>query len=202
MSSIRVLSARRRAIARPARPIRSIVSIDGRSAPHETCRQSSRLLRHRHRTSSPLGSRRIVYPDMPLGAPCDRDGFLHGVHRRQMLLGWPRSHQQTYLSMAQGGISSLPGHLPGIASGCETSDYLAVPDLLGMPVNRPRRLLADKGYDADSIRQELLFHGTGPISRHERAARTRRLVTTMLTRIVIVSSACLIESVPPNCHPL
>jgi transposase len=32
-----------------------------------------------------------------------------------------------------------------------------------MPVNRPRRLLADKGYDADSIRQELLFHGTRPV---------------------------------------
>lgn len=42
-------------------------------------------------------------------------------------------------------------------------DYLAVPHLLAMPVNRPRRLLADKGYDADSIRQELLFHGTRPV---------------------------------------
>lgn len=29
-----------------------------------------------------------------------------------------------------------------------------------MPVNRPRLLLADKGYDADGIRQGLLFHGT------------------------------------------
>ncbi|WP_280136977.1 MULTISPECIES: IS5 family transposase [unclassified Rhizobium] len=50
-----------------------------------------------------------------------------------------------------------------VLTGGETSDYLAVPDLLAMPVNRPRRLLADKGYDADSIRQELLFHGTRPI---------------------------------------
>lgn len=32
-----------------------------------------------------------------------------------------------------------------------------------MPVNRPRRLLPDKGYDADSIRHELLFHGIRPI---------------------------------------
>lgn len=32
-----------------------------------------------------------------------------------------------------------------------------------MPVNRPRRLLADKGYDADSVRQELLFHGIRPV---------------------------------------
>lgn len=48
-------------------------------------------------------------------------------------------------------------------TGCETSDYLAVHELLSLPVNRPRRLLADRGYDADSIRQELLFHGTRPI---------------------------------------
>ncbi|KAF5882152.1 hypothetical protein [Rhizobium sp. PEPV16] len=41
--------------------------------------------------------------------------------------------------------------------GGETSDYLAVPDLLAMPVKRPRRLVVDKGYDAISIRQELLF---------------------------------------------
>ncbi|MFA1626772.1 IS5 family transposase [Rhizobium mongolense] len=45
----------------------------------------------------------------------------------------------------------------------ETSDYSAVPDLLAMPVNRSRRMLADKGYDADAIRQELLFHGTRPV---------------------------------------
>ncbi|MFA1626774.1 transposase [Rhizobium mongolense] len=39
----------------------------------------------------------------------------------------------------------------------ETSDYSAVPDLLAMPVNRSRRMLADKGYDADAIRQELVI---------------------------------------------
>ncbi|WP_246715478.1 transposase [Rhizobium sp. BK512] len=48
-------------------------------------------------------------------------------------------------------------------TGGETSDYLAVADLLAMPVNRPRRLLADRGYDADSIRQELLIHGIRPV---------------------------------------
>lgn len=32
-----------------------------------------------------------------------------------------------------------------------------------MPVNRSRRTLADKGYDADSIRKELLLHGTRPV---------------------------------------
>jgi hypothetical protein len=34
------------------------------------------------------------------------------------------------------------------------------PDLLAMPLNKPRRLLADK---ADSIHPQLLFHGTRPI---------------------------------------
>lgn len=32
-----------------------------------------------------------------------------------------------------------------------------------MPVNRSRRMLADKGNDADSIRKELLLHGTRPV---------------------------------------
>nr|WP_272939501.1 IS5 family transposase [Agrobacterium tumefaciens] len=50
-----------------------------------------------------------------------------------------------------------------VLTGGETSDYLAIPDLLAMPVNRPHRLLADKGYDADSIRQELLIHGIRPV---------------------------------------
>ena len=32
-----------------------------------------------------------------------------------------------------------------------------------MPVNRPRLFLADKGYDADAVRQKLLIQGICPI---------------------------------------
>ncbi|WP_339764240.1 transposase [uncultured Hoeflea sp.] len=32
-----------------------------------------------------------------------------------------------------------------------------------MPVGKPRRFLADKGYDADFLREELLLQGTRPV---------------------------------------
>jgi transposase len=32
-----------------------------------------------------------------------------------------------------------------------------------MPVNRPRLFLADKGYDADAVRQKLLIQGVCPV---------------------------------------
>ncbi|MBW6425742.1 hypothetical protein KX729_30585 [Rhizobium sp. XQZ8] len=47
--------------------------------------------------------------------------------------------------------------------GGEASDYSAVPDLLGMPVGKPRLSLADKGYDGDFLRVELLIHGLRPV---------------------------------------
>nr|WP_281034906.1 IS5 family transposase [Mesorhizobium waimense] len=50
-----------------------------------------------------------------------------------------------------------------ILTGGETSDYNAVPGLLTMPVAKPRSFLADKGYDGDSIREELLIHGIRPV---------------------------------------
>jgi hypothetical protein len=37
---------------------------------------------------------RFSYPDTPLSAPCDRDGFLRGVRRAQMLLGRRQSAQR------------------------------------------------------------------------------------------------------------
>lgn len=50
-----------------------------------------------------------------------------------------------------------------ILTGGETSDYNAVPGLLAMPVAKPRLFLADKGYDGDSIREELLINGIRPV---------------------------------------
>jgi transposase len=43
------------------------------------------------------------------------------------------------------------------------SDYWAVPALLDMPVAKPKALLADKGYDGDAIREDLLWRGVLPI---------------------------------------
>ncbi|MEX2696808.1 IS5 family transposase [Rhizobium mongolense] len=77
-----------------------------------------------------------------------------------------------------------------VLTGGETSDYSAVPDLFTMPVNRPRRMLADKGYDADAIRQELLFHGTRPRSTRKdpppcdyRVYKDRNRIERMFNRI-------------------
>lgn len=87
-----------------------------------------------------------------------------------------RSHSQA--AGAKGGLSvgfwSITRRLydenprPGRRSGtpsrlypeaCEASDYNAVPDLLAMPVGKPRLFLADKSYDGDFLREELRIHG-------------------------------------------
>jgi len=43
------------------------------------------------------------------------------------------------------------------------SDYRAVPALLDIPVTAPKAMLADKGYDGDSVRETLLVRGILPI---------------------------------------
>jgi transposase len=43
------------------------------------------------------------------------------------------------------------------------SDYRAVPALLDIPVAKPKALLADKGYDGDAVREDLLWRGILPI---------------------------------------
>jgi transposase len=43
------------------------------------------------------------------------------------------------------------------------SDYRDVPALLDMPVAKPKALLADKGYDGDAVREDLLWRGILPI---------------------------------------
>jgi transposase len=47
--------------------------------------------------------------------------------------------------------------------GGEASDDNAVHDLLAIPVGKPRLSLADKGYDGDFLREELLLYGIGPV---------------------------------------
>jgi transposase len=41
-------------------------------------------------------------------------------------------------------------------TGGEASDYGAVNDLMAIPVKKPKALLADKGYDGDAVRANLL----------------------------------------------
>ncbi|WP_277948895.1 IS5 family transposase [Magnetospirillum sp. 15-1] len=48
-------------------------------------------------------------------------------------------------------------------TGGEVSDYQAVEDLMALPTATPRMLLADKGYDGDAVRENLLFHGILPV---------------------------------------
>ncbi|MFT9016431.1 MAG: IS5 family transposase [Acetobacter sp.] len=48
-------------------------------------------------------------------------------------------------------------------TGGEVSDYTEADALMALPVAIPQGLLADKGYDSDSIREGLFFHGVLPV---------------------------------------
>lgn len=52
-----------------------------------------------------------------------------------------------------------------ILTGGEASDYAAVDDLIALPWPKPTALLADKGYDSDRFRENLLMRGILPIIR-------------------------------------
>lgn len=43
------------------------------------------------------------------------------------------------------------------------TDHAAVPALMVMPEGKPRLLLADKGYDGDAVREDLLLSGIVPV---------------------------------------
>ena len=43
------------------------------------------------------------------------------------------------------------------------SDYRAVPALLDIPLAKPKALLANKGCDGDTVREDLLWRGILPI---------------------------------------
>jgi transposase len=69
-----------------------------------------------------------------------------------------------------------------------------VPALLDMPVRKPDALLADKGYDGDAVREDLLWRGILPIippkaNRGEPAAcdfrryRDRNQIERMFNRL-------------------
>ncbi|WP_234831593.1 IS5 family transposase [Sphingobium yanoikuyae] len=48
-------------------------------------------------------------------------------------------------------------------TGGEASDYGGVDSLMAMPVPKPAALLADKGYDGDRFRENLLQHNILPV---------------------------------------
>ena len=50
-----------------------------------------------------------------------------------------------------------------ILTGGEASDYTAADDLMALPLPKPTALLADKGYDGDRFRENLLMRGILPI---------------------------------------
>ncbi|WP_246725652.1 IS5 family transposase [Beijerinckia sp. L45] len=50
-----------------------------------------------------------------------------------------------------------------VVTGGEASDYTAVPQLLALPVDRPKAMLADKGYDGDNVRAALLMNSILPV---------------------------------------
>lgn len=50
-----------------------------------------------------------------------------------------------------------------ILTGGEASHYAACEDLIALPLSKPKVLLADKGYDGDQFRENLLMHGILPI---------------------------------------
>jgi len=66
-------------------------------------------------------------------------------------------------TVAKCGVDGQGRPLGFVLTGGEASDYNAVPDLLAMPVGKPRLFLADKGYDGDFLREELLIHGIRPV---------------------------------------
>ncbi|MBS1068258.1 IS5 family transposase, partial [Gluconobacter cerinus] len=59
-----------------------------------------------------------------------------------------------------------------VLTGGQVSDYKATDALMKLPVPNPKAMLADRGYDSDSFRQELLIHGILPVipSRKGRSA--------------------------------
>ncbi|MFT8809565.1 MAG: hypothetical protein ABF859_14005 [Gluconobacter sp.] len=59
-----------------------------------------------------------------------------------------------------------------VLTGGQVSDYKARDALMKLPVSNPRAILADRRYDSDSFRQNLLIHGILPLipSRNGREA--------------------------------
>ncbi|WP_370544291.1 MULTISPECIES: transposase, partial [unclassified Gluconobacter] len=50
-----------------------------------------------------------------------------------------------------------------VLTGGQVSDYKSTDALMMLPVPNPKTMLADRGYNSDSFRQNLLAHGILPV---------------------------------------
>ena len=129
------------------------------------CRQH-----HRPRAQPGSGRKRGTHKE---GFGRSRGGFTSKIHARADGQGRP---------------------LGFVLTGGETSDYKAVNDLIALPVAKPKLMLADKGYDSDDVRANLLLRGILPVippkaNRNEpiacdfRAYRDRNRVERMFNKL-------------------
>jgi transposase len=110
-------------------------------------------------TIEDVGKNRYAYSDNDPTNKSDPSGHVSGATGQpaavkaceQQQAAERRDHEASELEQFQ------------VLTGGEASDYNAVPDLLAIPVGKPRLFLADKGYDGDFLREELLIHGIRPV---------------------------------------
>ena len=76
----------------------------------------------------------------------------------------------------------------------EASDYGAVDALMAIPVIKPKALLADKGYDGNAFRENLLIQGILPVIPPRPTAVSPFLAIFAAIGIATASSACLATS--------
>ncbi|WP_408879384.1 transposase [Gluconobacter wancherniae] len=74
--------------------------------------------------------------------------------------------------------------------GGQVSDYKAVNTLLELPTPNPRAILADRGYDNDSFRHDLLIHGILPVIPSRKGRSVPQKQTGDVTGTATASSVC------------
>lgn len=104
-----------------------------------------------------------------------------------------RASEQTFDRARGGFMCKVRGRrdnqgrpLGFILTGGEASDYGAVDVLMAIPVTKPKALVADKRYDGDVVRENLLTQGILPII----SPRDPSPATFAATGIAIASSTC------------
>ncbi|SFN69552.1 Transposase DDE domain-containing protein [Cohaesibacter marisflavi] len=80
------------------------------------------------------------------------------------------------------------------------SDYKMFEPLLDLPLARPRRFLADKGYDGDSVREARLFKGVNPVipPKADDQMQFQRLSAEEPDRAHVQQA----QAIPPHRNPL
>jgi hypothetical protein len=74
-------------------------------------------------------------------------------------------------------------------SGGEASDYNGYGPVMDEPGPEPKVLIADKGYDSDAIREDLVKRGAESVIRRARTARSSRPSMATSTRSETSSNA-------------